>query len=117
MRQEILCELCGKPMRQIGPYASQKPEGQPSEKFDGKLWFQCSQEECENSKKIVEIGIEDLEGYHDKMQKTCKCGHIRHLHGHRFPQIELGQPFPGSKRDGECETGGCECKTYIASQN
>ncbi len=111
MEKEIPCEGCGTSLRQIGPFASSKPEGLPAKKFDGVLEFQCVNEECIKYEKIIEINIKDLESYMERMQKVCQCGHARHLHGHSLMIREDGQPAQESERDGKCATN-CNCTEY-----
>ena len=53
MQDKLKCEKCGNAMRQIGPFASTKLEGQPSKKWDGHLDFQCINDECENVGKVI----------------------------------------------------------------
>ncbi|MFA5000774.1 MAG: hypothetical protein WC531_00895 [Candidatus Paceibacterota bacterium] len=40
-------------MRQIGPFAQTKAEGEPAGKWDGVLDFQCVNPDCENYNKII----------------------------------------------------------------
>ena len=35
-------------MHQMGPFADVKPEGQPAQKWDGVIEYQCTNSECEN---------------------------------------------------------------------
>ncbi len=55
MNNEVKCEKCNQPMRQIGPFAKVKPEGQPSEKWDGNLDFECRNDNCKNLGKIITV--------------------------------------------------------------
>lgn len=49
------CQKCGIEMRQIGPVAAVKPEGQPAQKWDGILKYECKNEKCEQHHKLIEI--------------------------------------------------------------
>ena len=42
-------------MHQIPNVADNKPEGQPSTKWDGITRYQCTNEGCENYEKFIEI--------------------------------------------------------------
>lgn len=116
MKEEVLCELCRKPMRQIGSFATRKVEGQPSEKWDGKLKFQCLDEDCNRYQEIIEINDSNLESYQKRVQKLCECGHDRYMHDHRFSQFENGEPIPQGKKDVECLANNCSCTQYIVKK-
>ena len=55
MKREIKCENCTESMHQIGPFAKVKPEGQPAEKWDGILDFECINERCVDKGKIIKV--------------------------------------------------------------
>jgi len=42
-------------MRKIGPFATVKPEGQPAQKWDGVLQYECKNEKCEQYHKLTKI--------------------------------------------------------------
>lgn len=114
MEKEILCELCRKPMREIGPFASNKPEGQPAEKWDGTRKFQCINENCNRYQEIIEINISNLESYLARVQKLCQCGHTRQMHDHRFSKFEDGESIMKGKKDINCSANDCNCIQYLA---
>lgn len=53
------CQKCGTEMRKIGPFATVKLEGQPSQKWDGVLKYECKNEKCENYNKLIEIKTDE----------------------------------------------------------
>lgn len=55
MDYKIECKKCNSLMYQIGPFATLKPEGQPTEKWDGLIDFECTNQECENVGKIIKL--------------------------------------------------------------
>lgn len=114
MEKEILCELCRKPMREIGPFASIKLEGQPAEKDNGKRKFQCLNENCNKYEEIIEINVSNFESYIKRVQRLCKCGHTREMHDYRFSPIESGKLISKGEKDVECKTNDCGCIKYIA---
>ncbi len=57
MDYKVNCEKCGNPMHQIGPFASNKPEGQPSEKWDGFFDFECINDKCIDLGQIIKIKL------------------------------------------------------------
>ena len=54
------CEYCLEEMKQIGPFASIKPEGQPAKKWDGKIDYICINENCPNYKTSITIESSSL---------------------------------------------------------
>lgn len=48
MNQTTECSECGRNMKQIGPFAELKPEGEPAKKWDGSLEYSCTNESCKN---------------------------------------------------------------------
>lgn len=55
MDYKVECEKCNNLMHQIGPFATLKSEGQPTEKWDGLVDFECINKECENVGKIIKL--------------------------------------------------------------
>lgn len=49
------CKKCEQEMHQIVPFADVKPEGQSATKWDGITKYQCTNEECENYERMIEI--------------------------------------------------------------
>jgi len=49
------CERCDQLLRNIGPFAREKREGEPSVKFDGFYDYECINETCENQGKIIKL--------------------------------------------------------------
>ncbi len=53
------CETCGHDLKQSGPYASTKKEGEKSEKGPDIIYFYCNNEKCPDfNKNIKEIVFE-----------------------------------------------------------
>lgn len=116
MNVERKCEGCKQPMRKIGPYATRKPEGQPSKKLDGKVRFQCTQNECPNFNQIIELDPIDREDYSERVKKVCECGHARLLHGNGFSIVQSGESFPNKEKDCGCDAPSCNCKKYESTE-
>ncbi len=108
---EMTCTACGKQMKQIGPFAARKREGEDSQKWDGKVSSQCVESGCGNEGKIIESGSKE-ESYMERMQKICECGHAREVHGRGMSLVPPGSAIPKYTPDSECEIDGCDCASY-----
>ncbi len=49
------CEKCDKEMKQAGPFARVKREGEPADKWDGITEYQCINAKCSNFCRIIKI--------------------------------------------------------------
>lgn len=109
------CEVCHEVMREIGPFAMRKLEGEPSQKFDGKRKFQCVNEVCENNEKIVEIDVSVQDEYLESLKQQCQCGHSKFMHKEGFSKIEPGQSIPVFNKEIPCKSG-CGCLNFTLQQ-
>jgi len=49
------CEKCGRELKQSGPYAHNKPEGEPARKGPDEINFWCTNEKCEKFNKNIKV--------------------------------------------------------------
>jgi hypothetical protein len=110
--KEITCKSCGEQMRQIGPFARAKDDGDSAHKWDGSFDFQCINVQCENYENIVTV---DVSGntFIEEMNEMCACAHSRSMHGNLFSLIPDGQSTPIIQKDKNCEVDDCECTQFV----
>lgn len=53
------CQKCGIEMKKIGPLATVKPEGQPSQKDIGIWEYVCINEKCVQYNKSIKINVDE----------------------------------------------------------
>lgn len=51
----LKCEKCGWKLKQSGPYAHNKQEGEPAHKGPDEINFCCINEDCENFNKNLKV--------------------------------------------------------------
>jgi hypothetical protein len=49
------CGKCGQELKQSGPYAHVKPEGEQAHKGPDEISFWCTNESCENYNKNIKV--------------------------------------------------------------
>jgi len=111
-----MCERCGEVMYQIGPFAKGHKDGEEPERFDGIFRYQCTNSDCPDLEKIIEVTPEDRVNLAEAMQQICQCDHARVMHGYSLAGTPNDGRTYGERKDKECSGTECTCGTFTPKE-